>query len=63
MAADTIEVGDEVVNLQVPGVFRVVARRGAFLDIETAQGLRMTVTESAVRKIDTGGAPPESGGE
>ena len=46
-----ISVGDQVVNLQVPGVFRVVARRGAFLEIETAQGLRMTVTESAVRKL------------
>jgi hypothetical protein len=57
MAADAIAVGDEVINLQVPGVFRVVARRGAYLEIETAQGLRMTVSESAVRKLD-GGTPP-----
>ena len=27
MAAETIEVGDQVVNLQVPGVFTVLARR------------------------------------
>jgi hypothetical protein len=62
MAGDAICVGDRVINLQVPGVFRVVARHGVFLDIETAQGLRMTVSESAVRKLDDG-APPASGGE
>jgi len=26
MASETIEVGDQVINLQVPGVFTVVAR-------------------------------------
>ncbi len=57
MAAGTIQVGDQVVNLQVPGVFQVVARRGALLDIESAQGVRMTVLEGAVRKLDDG-APP-----
>ena len=60
MTADAIEVGDHVINLQVPGVFRVVARHGAFLDIETAMGLRMTVSRSAVRKL-ADGAPPASG--
>jgi len=59
MTAEAIAVGDEVINLQVPGVFRVVARRGALLDIETAQGLRMTVLESAVRKLDE--TPPPAG--
>jgi hypothetical protein len=58
MAADTIEVGDRVVNLQVPGVFQVVARRGAWLDIESAQGVRMTVLAGAVRKLDDGTPPP-----
>jgi hypothetical protein len=57
MAADAIAVGDEVINLQVPGVFRVVARRGAYLEIETAQGLRMTVSESAVRRLHDGTPP------
>jgi hypothetical protein len=52
MAAETIEVGDRVINLQVPGVFTVLARRGALLDIETAQGLRMTVHEASVRRLD-----------
>ena len=52
MASETIEVGDQVINLQVPGVFTVVARRGTLLEIETAQGLRMTVQESSVRRLD-----------
>ena len=52
MAAETIEVGDQVINLQVPGVFTVVARRGTLLEIETAQGLRMTVQEASVRRLD-----------
>jgi hypothetical protein len=52
MAAETIEVGDQVINLQVPGVFTVLARRGTLLEIETAQGLRMTVQEGAVRRLD-----------
>ena len=52
MAAETIEVGDQVVNLQVPGVFTVLARRGNLLEIETAQGLRMTVVEGSVRRLD-----------
>jgi hypothetical protein len=52
MAAETIEVGDQVVNLQVPGVFTVLARRGNLLEIETAQGLRMTVLEGSVRRLD-----------
>ena len=52
MAAETIEVGDRVVNLQVPGVFTVLARRGTLLEIETAQGLRMRVQEGSVRRLD-----------
>jgi len=52
MTAETIEVGHQVINLQVPGVFTVVARRGALLDIETAQGLRMTVHVASVRRLD-----------
>jgi hypothetical protein len=53
----TIRVGDRVVHLQVPGVFTVVARRGAFLEIENARGLRMTIHEVALRRLD--GTPPQ----
>ena len=52
-----IEIGDRVVHLQVPGVFVVVGRRGSFLHVESPRGLRMTVHESGVRRVE--GAPPE----
>jgi len=63
MALDSIQVGDQVVNLQVPGIFRVVARRGRLLEIETEQGLRMTVLESAVRRLDDTPTPPPAADE
>jgi len=41
----------------VPAVFTVIRRRGHFLDLESERGgLRMTVHEVAVRRLD--GAPP-----
>jgi len=52
----TIRVGDRVVHLQVPGVFTVVGRRGPFLDLESARGLRMSVHEVSLRRVD--GTPP-----
>jgi hypothetical protein len=52
MADGPIQVGDHVINLQMPGVFVVVARRGRVLDIETADGVSMTVVDSAVRRLD-----------
>ncbi len=51
-----IEIGDRVVHLQVPGVFTVVGRRGPFLHVESPRGLRMTVHESGVRRVE--GPPP-----
>ena len=56
MSDEAIQVGDRVVHLQVPGVFTVVARRGAFLEVENARGLRMTIHEVALRRLD--GPPP-----
>jgi hypothetical protein len=52
MGAATIHVGDQVINLQVPGLFRVIDRRGSLLVIETPRGLRMTVQESQLRRLD-----------
>jgi len=49
---EPIRVGDRVVHLQVPGVFVVVARRGAFLEIENDRGLRMTLHEVALRRVN-----------
>jgi len=52
MATGTIQVGDRVINLQVPGLFTVIDRRGSLLVMETAKGLRMTVLDSQVRLLD-----------
>ena len=52
MASGTIQVGDRVINLQVPGLFTVIDRSGQLLVIETAKGLRMTVLDSQVRMLD-----------
>ena len=56
MADEPIKVGDRVINLQMPGVFVVVARRGRVLEIETADGVAMTVLDSAVRRLEDGGS-------
>jgi hypothetical protein len=56
VAQGPIQVGDRVVSLQVPGVLVVVARRGHLIDVEGHHGLRMTVHEVALRKVD--GVPP-----
>jgi hypothetical protein len=60
MADAAIQVGDQVINLQVPGLFRVIDRRGRMLVIETARGLRMTVQESGLRRLND--VPPSSNG-
>ena len=52
MVRGTIQVGDRVINLQVPGLFTVIDRRGQLLVMETAKGLRMTVLDSQVRLLD-----------
>ena len=53
---EAIQIGDRVVHLQVPGVFTVVARRGAFFEVENARGLRMTIHGVALRRLN--GPPP-----
>jgi hypothetical protein len=52
-----IQIGDRVVHLQVPGVFTVTGRRGAFLELESERGLQMRVHEISVRRLE--GPPPE----
>ncbi len=47
-----IQVGDRVVNLSMPGIFRVVARAGQLLTIETDDGIRMRVMNGNVRRVD-----------
>jgi hypothetical protein len=60
MGGGAIEVGDRVINLQVQGIFTVIDRQGPHVVIETARGLRMTVLDSQVRRVDD--APPASDG-
>jgi len=59
MASDAIQLGDRVVNLQVPGIFTVIDRKGSLLVIQTQQGLQMTVLEPQVRRVDEGLGPPK----
>jgi hypothetical protein len=59
MAMNGIQVGDRVINLQVPGIFTVVDRQGRLLVIETVRGLRMTVFDSQVRRLDDAPTPGE----
>jgi hypothetical protein len=57
MAERPIQIGDRVINLQVPGIFTVMRRRGPYFDIETDDGLRMTLVEAALRRV-TESPPP-----
>ena len=52
MGARAIQLGDKVINLQVPGIFTVIDRNGELLVIETARGLRMSVLAQQVRRLD-----------
>jgi hypothetical protein len=56
VSGDGIQIGDRVVHLQVPGVFTVIGRRGGFLQVEGARGLRMTIHQTGVRRVE--GTPP-----
>lgn len=62
MGAARIQVGDRVINLQVPGIFTVVDRRGTLVVLEVPSGVRMTVDESQVRRLDDV-APPAPDGD
>lgn len=59
MDTGPIELGDRVINLQVPGIFTVIDRKGSLLVIQTPRGLRMMVQESQVRRIDENGGPAD----
>ena len=46
-----LQIGDEVVIMSAPGVFRVVAIDGQTVAIENAEGVRKLVLEGSVRTI------------
>ena len=52
MADDEIRVGDRVVHLGAPGIFTVIGRRGQVVDLESERGLRMSLYDVAVRRVD-----------
>jgi hypothetical protein len=62
MATETIQLGDRVINLQVPGIFTVIDRQGHMLAIQSPKGLRMTVLDSQLRRVDALAVPPASDG-
>jgi len=51
-----IQLGDHVIGLDMPGIFTVNRRRGAFVEIENDRGLRRVVHEVALRRVN--GTPP-----
>ena len=51
-----IQVGDRVIGLDMPGIFTVIGRRGALVEIENDRGLRRVVYEVALRRVN--GTPP-----
>ena len=52
-----LQVGDEVVTMSAPGRFRVIAVEGYVVTIENAEGIRKTVLESALRRLEAPRAP------
>ena len=59
MGDAAIQVGDRVIILQMPGVFRVASRTGRMIIIESARGVRLTVQAEAVRRVDGGPVVPK----
>ena len=59
MADDAIQIGDKVIVLQVPGVFRVTVRNGRLVMIESPSGVRLTMRVEGVRRLDGGSAVPK----
>ena len=52
MGGDGIQVGDQVVGTQIPGVFTVLELKGWLVEMESDRGLRMTVVRSSLRKLE-----------
>jgi hypothetical protein len=51
MENERLEIGDRVITLQMPGIFRVVARDGEILTILAEKGgVRLRLHEAALRR-------------
>jgi hypothetical protein len=47
-----VQIGDDVVVMSAPGRFRVVALDGQAVTIENAEGVRKTVLQQSVRRLE-----------
>jgi hypothetical protein len=47
-----LQVGDHVVIMSAPGVFKVIAIDGAAVTIENTEGVRKLVLEGSVRTVE-----------
>lgn len=51
MEDERLNIGDRVITLQMPGIFRVVARDGEILTIHSEKGgVQLRLYESALRR-------------
>ena len=62
MDEENFEIGDRVITLQMPGIFRVVGRAGDILTIESTKGgVRLTKHWAALRRpLDDVSGPDEA---
>ena len=47
-----LEIGDAVVTMGAPGVFKVIAIDGPTVTIENREGIRKLVLQASVRTLD-----------
>ena len=50
------QVGDEVVTMSTPGIFKVIAVDGPTLTIENSDGIRKLVLHGSVRTLEKRGS-------
>lgn len=61
MPEGPLQIGDRVITMQMPGIFTVSGRRARALDIVSDDGVRLTVSEASLRRMDVTPVPaPEA---
>jgi preprotein translocase subunit YajC len=50
-----LQIGDHVVTMSAPGIFKVIAIDGPTVTIESGEGVRKSVAESSLRTIRNSG--------
>lgn len=58
MSDGPLQIGDRVITMQMPGIFTVTGRKGRALDIVSDEGVRLTVTEASLRRMDRAPTAP-----